>query len=83
MSDSWQPHGLHGILQARILEWVAFPFSRVPLIPQPRDQIQVSRISGDSLPAESQGKPNQGQKSSLLELEAGFEALHYPNKDMI
>ena len=26
-----QPHGLytvHGILQARILEWVAFPFSR-------------------------------------------------------
>ena len=31
MSDSLQPHGLytiHGILQARILEWVAFPFSR-------------------------------------------------------
>ena len=28
MSDSSQPHGLvHGILQARILEWVAFPFS--------------------------------------------------------
>ena len=29
MSDSLWPHGLvHGILQARILEWVAFPFSR-------------------------------------------------------
>ena len=28
MSDSLQPHGVHGILQARILEWVAFPFSR-------------------------------------------------------
>ena len=29
MSDSLQPHGLysHGILQARILEWVAFSFS--------------------------------------------------------
>ena len=30
VSDSLQPHGLtvHGILQARILEWVGFPFSR-------------------------------------------------------
>ena len=31
MLDSLRPHGLytvHGILQARILEWVAFPFSR-------------------------------------------------------
>ena len=27
---------VHGILQARILEWVAFPFSRGPS--QPRDQ---------------------------------------------
>ena len=35
---------VHGILQARILEWVAFPFSRVSS--QPRDQIQVSHIAG-------------------------------------
>ena len=33
-----------GILQARILEWVAFPFSRASS--QPRDQTQVSRITG-------------------------------------
>ena len=33
---------VHGILQARILEWVAFPFSRVSS--QPRDQTQVSHI---------------------------------------
>ena len=33
-----------GILQARILEWVAFPFSRGSS--QPRDQTQVSRIAG-------------------------------------
>ena len=32
----------HGILQARILEWIAFPFSRVS--PQPRDQTQISCI---------------------------------------
>ena len=35
---------VHGILQARILVWVAFPFSR--LSSQPRDWTQVSRIAG-------------------------------------
>ena len=35
---------VHGILQARILEWVAFPFSRVSS--QPKDRTQVSRIAG-------------------------------------
>ena len=34
----------HGILQARILEWVAFPFSRG--CSQPRERTQVSRIAG-------------------------------------
>ena len=34
----------HGILQARILEWVAFPFSRG--YTQPRNQTQVSCIAG-------------------------------------
>ena len=35
---------VHGILQARMLERVAFPFSRGSS--QPRDQTQVSRIAG-------------------------------------
>ena len=35
---------VHGIPQARILEWVAFPFSRGSS--QPRDQTQVSHIAG-------------------------------------
>ena len=35
---------VHGILQARILEWVAFPFSRGSS--QSRDWTQVSRIAG-------------------------------------
>ena len=34
---------VHGILQARILEWVAIPFSRGSS--QPRDQTQVSCIA--------------------------------------
>ena len=47
MSDSLQPHGLftaHGILQARILEWVAFPSSRGSS--KLRARTQVSRIAG-------------------------------------
>ena len=35
---------VHGILQARILEWVAFSFSRGSS--QPRYRIQVSCIAG-------------------------------------
>ena len=44
---------VHGILQARILEWVAFSFSTRSS--QPRDQAQVSCIAG-GLPAELRGK---------------------------
>ena len=45
MSSSLRPHGIvHGILQARILEWVAIPFSRG--CSQPREQTQVSHTAG-------------------------------------
>ena len=35
---------VHGVLQARILQWVAIPFSRGSS--QPRDRTQVSHIAG-------------------------------------
>ena len=35
---------VHGILQAKILEWVAFPFSRGSF--QPRNRTRVSCIAG-------------------------------------
>ena len=35
---------VHGILQVRVLDWVAFPFSRGSS--QPRDWTQVSHIIG-------------------------------------
>ena len=44
----------HGILQARILEWVAFPFSRGSS--QPKDQTQVSRIVGRLFTARATGE---------------------------
>ena len=43
-----------GILQARILEWVAIPFSRASS--WPRDRTQVSCVQADSLPSEPPGK---------------------------
>ena len=53
----WNPmdYTVHGILQARILEWVAFPFSRGSS--QPRNQTKVSTSQADSLSAEPQEKP--------------------------
>jgi len=44
----------HGILQARILEWVAVPFFRGSS--QPRDQTQVFLIVDGFFRAEPQGK---------------------------
>jgi len=38
---------VHGILQARTLAWVTFPFSRG--YSQPRDRTQVSCIAGGFL----------------------------------
>ena len=78
MSHSLRPHGLvHGILQARILEWVACPFFRGS---EPKSPV----LQADSLPAKSQEKPkNTGVGSlSLFQLglpdpgiEPGFPAL--------
>ena len=58
MSDSLKPptdYTDHGVLQARVLDWVAVPFSKGSS--QLRDQTQVSHIAGASLPAEPRGKP--------------------------
>ena len=73
---------VHGILQARILEWVAFPFSRGSS--QPRDQTQVSHIAADSSPAEPPGKPKNTAMGSLsllqrlyLTQESNQGLLHY------
>ena len=57
----WDPmdYTVHGLLQARILEWVAFSFSRVSSLPR------SSSLQEDSLPAETQGKPNNTGVGSL------------------
>ena len=69
---SWTPlsnwteldYTVHGILQARILEWVAFPFSRGS---QPRDQSQVSRIAGGFFTSWTTRETQVKQKGSPAE----------------
>ena len=48
-------YAVHGILQARILEWVAFPFSKGSS--QARDQTQVSRAAGRLYQLSYKGSP--------------------------
>ena len=72
MSDSLKPldYTVHGILQTRILEWVAFPFSRGSS--QPRDWSRSPTLQADSLSAESQGKPKNTGVGSLSLLQGIF-----------
>ena len=65
VAQSCLTYTVHGILQARILKWVAFPFSMGSS--RPRDQTQVSLIAGGFffLPAEPQGKPENTGAGSL------------------
>ena len=67
---------VHGILQARTLEWRAFPFSGGSS--QPRDRTRVSCIADGFLPAEPQGKPkNTGVgKQIFLTQESNQGLLH-------
>ena len=62
----WDP----GIFQARILKWVAFPFSMGSS--RLRGRTQVSRIAGDSSPAEPPGKPKNTGVGSLSLLQGIF-----------
>ena len=57
MGCSLPASSVHGILQARILEWVAMPSSRRS--PYPWFKPASPAFQADSLPAEQQGKPKK------------------------
>ena len=74
MSDSatpWSDYTVHGILQARILEWVAVPFSRD--LPNPGIKSRSPALRVDSLPAEPQGKSKNTGVGSLSVLQRIFQ----------
>ena len=55
MDCSLSGSSVHGILQARILEWVAIPFPGDR--PDPRIEPRSPALQADSLPSEPPGKP--------------------------
>ena len=60
---------VHGILQARILEWVAFHSPGD--LPNPGIKSRSPALQADSLPAEPQGKPMQN--AGVDEAQAGIK----------
>ena len=64
---------IHGILQARILEWVAVPFSRASS--QPRIEPRSPTWQVDSFPPEPLGKPWDAGVSSIFLLQQIFLTL--------
>ena len=69
------PRLLYGILQARILEWVAIPFSRESS--QRRTQTLVFCTAADSLPSEPPGKPHSKTNMSYS-YHIPYHILPYP-----
>ena len=66
---------VHGILQARILEWVAFPFFRVIFVTQgsnPGIEPRAPILQADFLPSEPRGKPKNTEVGSLSLLQGIF-----------
>ena len=80
MDCSLPGFSLHGILQARVLEWVAFSFSRGSS--QSRDQTQVSHTAGGFFTAEPQGKPKNTGVGSLSLLQQIFPTQEL-NQDLL
>ena len=64
MDCSLLDSSVHGISQARILEWVALPSSRGSS--QPRDLTRSPALQANSLPAEPPGKPKNTGVGSLF-----------------
>ena len=61
---------VHGILQARLLEWVPFPSPGD--LPNPGIKPRSPTLRADSLPAEPQGKPKNTGVGSLFLLQRIF-----------
>ena len=61
---------VHGILQARILEWIAFP--SLGDLPDPGIKARSSELQADSLLGEPQGKPKTTGVGSLSLLQRIF-----------
>ena len=64
-------YSVHGILQARILEWVVIPFSKY--LPNPGIELRSPALQADSLPAEPREKTKTTGMGSLSLLQRIFQ----------
>ena len=55
---------VHGILQARILEWVGFPSPRD--LPDPGIKPRSPALQADALPSEPPGKAKHSESSTFI-----------------
>ena len=82
MGCSRQGSCVRGILQTRILEWVALPFSRESSqpflppggLPDPEIEAWSPALQEDSLLSESPGKPRPGAKGHQKECDCSLGA---------
>ena len=72
MGFSWLGSSVHGILQARTLEWVAMPSSRGSSQPRVQTQVSLGSLQVDSLPSEPPGKSKNTGLGSLSLLQGIF-----------
>ena len=70
LCDPMEYNTVHGILQARILEWVAFPFPGD--LPNPGNEPRSPTLQADSLTAEPPGEPKNTGVGSLSLLQQIF-----------
>ena len=64
---------VHGILQARILEWVAIPSPGD--LPNPGIKPRSPALQADSLPSEPPGKPSKHCEGRESKIEVNFKVL--------
>ena len=68
---------VHGILQARILEWVSIPFSKGSS--QPRDQTQLSHVGGGFFTSWAPREAQNRRYSFILQSkELRFSVICFP-----
>jgi len=66
---------VHGILQARILEWVALPISKD--LPNPGSKPRSPTLQADSFPVEPQGSPKLERQKPEREDKTGKEIANH------
>ena len=72
---------VHGSLQARLLEWVAIPFSR-GIFPS-RDQTWSPTLEADTLPSEPQGKPLYMFNTLGIYYSANFKVIEWDFEESV